>query len=132
MGLKGGVNLYQYAPNPLSWIDPLGLKTCRTEPRLEDGNPKEGWEHIRSRHIDGDHPSGAGDLFAPGTTRSDVEKYAGIIIEKGTRQSDPSRTIQTFEKRLNINGLRTNYRLVVDSADGNRIITMFPMLGGGH
>ncbi|ASG11551.1 hypothetical protein BVE79_23815 [Salmonella enterica] len=23
--LNGGVNLYQYAPNPLSWIDPLGL-----------------------------------------------------------------------------------------------------------
>lgn len=26
IGLAGGLNLYQYAPNPLSWIDPLGLK----------------------------------------------------------------------------------------------------------
>jgi len=25
IGLAGGLNLYQYAPNPLSWIDPLGL-----------------------------------------------------------------------------------------------------------
>nr|WP_077946559.1 hypothetical protein [Salmonella enterica] len=25
MGLRGGLNLYQYAPNPLSWIDPWGL-----------------------------------------------------------------------------------------------------------
>ncbi|WP_417903536.1 RHS repeat-associated core domain-containing protein [Chania multitudinisentens] len=25
IGLLGGINLYQYAPNPLSWIDPLGL-----------------------------------------------------------------------------------------------------------
>ncbi|EJW2102406.1 hypothetical protein NSR70_004530, partial [Salmonella enterica] len=25
MGLRGGVNTYQYAPNPFSWIDPLGL-----------------------------------------------------------------------------------------------------------
>ncbi|CTT62394.1 Rhs core protein with extension [Escherichia coli] len=25
IGLRGGLNLYQYAPNPLSWIDPLGL-----------------------------------------------------------------------------------------------------------
>nr|WP_249530501.1 hypothetical protein [Escherichia coli] len=22
------MNLYQYAPNPLGWIDPLGLKSC--------------------------------------------------------------------------------------------------------
>ncbi|ENC1345885.1 RHS repeat domain-containing protein, partial [Salmonella enterica subsp. enterica serovar Senftenberg] len=26
IGLAGGINLYQYAPNPLSWLDPLGLK----------------------------------------------------------------------------------------------------------
>ncbi|WP_412022580.1 RHS repeat-associated core domain-containing protein [Burkholderia cepacia] len=25
IGLAGGINVYQYAPNPLSWIDPLGL-----------------------------------------------------------------------------------------------------------
>lgn len=28
IGLSGGNNLYQYAPNPLSWIDPLGW-SCR-------------------------------------------------------------------------------------------------------
>ncbi|WP_175811358.1 RHS repeat-associated core domain-containing protein [Burkholderia contaminans] len=25
LGLEGGVNVYQYAPNPLAWIDPFGL-----------------------------------------------------------------------------------------------------------
>ncbi|EAQ7256370.1 hypothetical protein GFP93_22615 [Salmonella enterica] len=25
MGLMGGLNLYAYAPNPIRWIDPLGL-----------------------------------------------------------------------------------------------------------
>jgi len=25
VGLAGGINAYQYAPNPISWIDPLGL-----------------------------------------------------------------------------------------------------------
>mgnify|MGYP002376309565 FL=1 len=24
IGLRGGLNLYAYAPNPLNWIDPLG------------------------------------------------------------------------------------------------------------
>ncbi|WP_375224219.1 RHS repeat-associated core domain-containing protein [Erwinia amylovora] len=28
IGLAGGLNLYAYAPNPLSWIDPLGLAKC--------------------------------------------------------------------------------------------------------
>ncbi|MEC9691168.1 RHS repeat-associated core domain-containing protein, partial [Escherichia marmotae] len=26
IGLRGGLNLYAYAPNPLGWIDPLGLR----------------------------------------------------------------------------------------------------------
>ena len=26
IGLAGGLNLYQYAPNPIQWIDPLGLQ----------------------------------------------------------------------------------------------------------
>ncbi|HDX5344340.1 TPA: RHS domain-containing protein [Citrobacter sedlakii] len=29
IGLAGGINLYQYAPIPLSWIDPLGLDVIR-------------------------------------------------------------------------------------------------------
>ncbi len=28
MGLAGGLNLYQYAPSPLNWVDPLGLSKC--------------------------------------------------------------------------------------------------------
>jgi len=28
----GGTNLYQYAPNPTGWIDPLGLMTSRVDP----------------------------------------------------------------------------------------------------
>jgi len=29
IGLAGGLNLYQYAPNALGWIDPLGLTKCK-------------------------------------------------------------------------------------------------------
>jgi RHS repeat-associated protein len=28
IGLKGGLNLGSYAPNPISWIDPWGWETC--------------------------------------------------------------------------------------------------------
>ncbi|MDU4291732.1 MAG: RHS repeat-associated core domain-containing protein [Mixta calida] len=32
IGLAGGINLYQYAPNALSCIDPPGLSKCSTDP----------------------------------------------------------------------------------------------------
>ncbi|WP_218274774.1 RHS repeat-associated core domain-containing protein [Pseudomonas sp. LG1D9] len=30
IGLLGGFNLYQYTPNPLTWMDPLGL-SCSSD-----------------------------------------------------------------------------------------------------
>ncbi|WP_081053366.1 RHS repeat-associated core domain-containing protein, partial [Burkholderia territorii] len=32
IGLAGGINIYQYAPNPTEWIDPLGLARCPCDP----------------------------------------------------------------------------------------------------
>ncbi|MBI0521000.1 RHS repeat-associated core domain-containing protein, partial [Pectobacterium parmentieri] len=36
IGLAGGINLYQYAPNPLGWVEPLGLKCTHSAK-----NPKQ-------------------------------------------------------------------------------------------
>ncbi|MDT0426820.1 putative T7SS-secreted protein [Streptomyces salyersiae] len=127
IGLEGGPNPRWYGPNPHTWMDPLGLALCRIKPRLEDGNPKQGWQHIYERHIGGTAAGGHGDLMPPTTTRAQVEAAADRIIEKGTRVSDPNRTIQTLEKRMTVNGMRAVYRLVVDSSDGNRVITFFPV-----
>ncbi|HDR9160264.1 TPA: RHS domain-containing protein [Burkholderia vietnamiensis] len=32
IGLAGGINGFQYAPNPIAWIDPLGLARCPCDP----------------------------------------------------------------------------------------------------
>ncbi|MEW3190115.1 DUF6531 domain-containing protein [Escherichia coli] len=48
IGLAGGLNLYQYAPNPLSWIDPLG-QMCATLKKSS---------HALQRHREG-RPIGA-------------------------------------------------------------------------
>lgn len=55
IGLKGGLNLYQYAPNPLSWIDPLGL-SCRTDNlgRTPGKNSRTGREVIARMRSNGD------------------------------------------------------------------------------
>jgi RHS repeat-associated protein len=34
IGLAGGINLYQYAPNALGWVDPWGLMKCSTHDRI--------------------------------------------------------------------------------------------------
>ncbi|MDA8481419.1 hypothetical protein NNO04_22630, partial [Citrobacter sp. Awk 4] len=44
IGLNGGWNLYQYAPNPLGWIDPLGLTPCST-------GTKNSYEQARNKAL---------------------------------------------------------------------------------
>ena len=41
ISIRGGLNLYQYAPNPLTWIDPLGLD-------LHHIIPQEIWKEFKS------------------------------------------------------------------------------------
>ncbi|EOW6561510.1 RHS repeat-associated core domain-containing protein [Cronobacter dublinensis] len=40
IGLAGGINLYQYAPNPLVWVEPLGLKTVTVYHYTDKGGYK--------------------------------------------------------------------------------------------
>lgn len=101
----------------------------RGEARIEDGNISEGWEHIEGRHIDGTHPEGAGDLFPEGTTRAELEGVAQEVVSDGNRISPSHRRIQTFEKRVSVNGRPLRVRVIVDAADG-RVITMFPVISG--
>lgn len=134
LGLLAGANPVAYVHNPTAAIDPLGLTPCviphRTPPHIEDGNLKEGWTHIDGRHVTGNHPSGPGDLFAPGTTRAQLDEAAQQLVKKGTRVSDPNRQLQVFERRIKVNGLRDRVRVIVDSQDANRVISIFPVRGG--
>ena len=78
IGLEGGVNLHQYAPNPLEWIDPLGLAGNRANRRagqvLQQQQSASGG-HAYSRH--GAH-----------TTMADQEHRA----KTGVPPDDPTRT----------------------------------------
>ncbi|MFF3879111.1 RHS repeat-associated core domain-containing protein, partial [Streptomyces sp. NPDC001978] len=128
LGLGGGTNPGWYTPNPTVWIDPFGLALCRTAPRLETGDLKKGWIHIESRHITGTNPSTKhADMMPPSTTRDQVHAAAKKIVKRGTRISDPSKRIQTYEKRMTVNGFSARYSVTVDSHDGNNIITFFPV-----
>ncbi|WGY73166.1 RHS domain-containing protein [Burkholderia cepacia] len=53
IGLAGGLNQYQYAPNPLTWIDPWGLETCRLSSKDKEkmGPPPEGMVNPHRHHL---------------------------------------------------------------------------------
>ncbi|MDR5795488.1 RHS repeat-associated core domain-containing protein, partial [Caballeronia sp. LZ008] len=60
IGLAGGVNLYQYAPNPIQWMDPLGLTPCcltsraaRREAMRQAGIPTSQQPISQSRNASG-------------------------------------------------------------------------------
>ena len=62
IGLAGGINLYQYAPNALGWVDPWGLsKTCK-DPSKEATQ----WQGPHNR----DYPG--------------IDTYENRILKKGT------------------------------------------------
>lgn len=129
IGLEGDGKLYAYAQDPNEWLDILGLACTRQRPRLENGNEKEGWQHIDERHVIGNSAKGPGDLFAPGTTRAQLEQAANKVVTKGRRVTeDVNRRTQTFENKMVANGRQDIISVTVDSHDGNRMITMFPKI----
>ena len=124
----GGENLYAFAVNVQDWIDPLGL--IRVKPTLPTGDLKLGWIHIDARHISGNHPKGAGDLFPDGTSREQIEKAINKVVMKGRCVTeDPNKTVQTFEKKIVVNKKKDLVRVVVDTKN-NIVITVFPVRGG--
>ena len=52
IGLAGGDNLYQYAPNPLVWVDPLGLDGTYIDTEYE-GPLYPGKERVQSGYAGG-------------------------------------------------------------------------------
>jgi len=66
-------------------------------------------------------------LFPSGTTRNQLDDAANYLVEKGTRTTDPAKQIQNFEKRMKVNGQRDRVKVVVDSHDNNRVITIYPV-----
>ncbi|MBF8778187.1 RHS domain-containing protein [Pseudomonas fulva] len=53
IGLAGGLNLYRYAPNPATWVDPHGLAVCRMSKADRDnmGDAPAGMLNPHRHHV---------------------------------------------------------------------------------
>ncbi|SDZ51886.1 RHS repeat domain-containing protein, partial [Pseudomonas salomonii] len=105
IGLAGGINLYKYAPNPISWIDPWGLLNLNT-------NGAQGNFGVYEIRIDGElHKYGKADMNRvtkssgnPTRLHQQVEKLErlnpgktikGTILQSGISTTEAAKTIET-------------------------------------
>ncbi|MDN7907953.1 polymorphic toxin type 47 domain-containing protein [Burkholderia diffusa] len=67
IGLAGGINVWQYAPNPVQWVDPLGLATVSNAPDFDTAR-REAFEK-------------AGMTNPENVTFSKVDPVTGTVVE---------------------------------------------------
>ncbi|EAM3651010.1 hypothetical protein F0X69_22990 [Salmonella enterica] len=106
IGLRGGLNLYQYAPNPLSWVDPWGLAGSRL-PRSNgywDGSPGESNWHSNNPSVNaitGGEPisfSGGRPDFSP-WSKGSITFNEGVL---NGSQNDFTEVYKSIAKEMNI------------------------------
>ncbi|MCX8959102.1 type IV secretion protein Rhs [Erwinia psidii] len=87
IGLAGGWNLYQYAPNPLGWIDPLGLALTQLQQMVVDAHSQL-------------------DEFAQGrkTTAIGIDKEGNYHLASSDRVVPPAQ--RAWAKTNNVNVIR--------------------------
>jgi uncharacterized protein RhaS with RHS repeats len=77
IGLLGGANAYQYVDNPISWVDPLGLK-----PRPGTTKGKAGCcDPCKGKNPDLEAMSQQGKGKEPYVG---VDAYTNVVLKKGT------------------------------------------------
>jgi RHS repeat-associated protein len=76
IGLLGGMNAYQYAPNPTSWIDPLGLRNRNKKAACPtcSGTPCGGTRN----------PSRGASRFQSNKWYPNKDRWSNVILPKGT------------------------------------------------
>ncbi|WP_312484513.1 RHS repeat-associated core domain-containing protein [Massilia timonae] len=76
IGLLGGMNAYQYAPNPTSWIDPLGLRSKKTKISCPicTGTPCRGKKN----------PARGAAGFQSSRAYPNKDRWSNVTLPKGT------------------------------------------------
>jgi RHS repeat-associated protein len=73
--LMGGVHSYRYAPNPIAWIDPLGLAKCNSNSSC---NPCFG------KNPAAEAMSKQGTATDPSNPYSQIDSFENYVLRKGT------------------------------------------------
>jgi len=84
--LAGGLNSYQYVPNPTGWVDPLGLNSNAC-PKKVDTTDYQTRKELRSDIYDAKRPDGR--HATKHTNAQSAEQARSMSLGKGTRDGKP-------------------------------------------
>ncbi len=96
IGLSGGINLYQYAPNALGWVDPWGLKCKSTEdgPILgPHGSLKNDLRPGQSHHLNQD--AAFRDII-PTNSGAAIKLEGNAFTQPGTPHYEAHKSLEQF------------------------------------
>ncbi|WP_339533391.1 RHS repeat-associated core domain-containing protein, partial [Pseudomonas mucidolens] len=123
IGFAGGLNVYAYAPNPVDWVDPLGLTRCSGDSDTINSVPKNMT------------PSGAGrkGAFNEAKRKSGIptsqqpSKVMQNVDRRGNRQSG-----RIYEYEIAAPGGGTKTLRIRDDANGHNFGMGSPQNRGAH
>jgi len=104
IGLIGGVNVYQYAPNPNEWVDPLGL--WPGQPRNKDGKFSSGQKPTNKCSCDDDPCDGkihgnSLDTKVPAIGYTLRDRTSGAVLKYGETTLGKARYSQSYLDSVN-------------------------------
>ncbi|CAD6871882.1 RHS repeat domain-containing protein [Methylomonas fluvii] len=107
IGLLGGNNLYQYVPNPVNWIDPLGLTCSETTNSL----PAKGYhkEVYASKPVKPENAVDKWDEFLGPGPHSNIHPRTGLPDPDRIVSADGKRSIRYGSHEMNSTPTKHHY-----------------------
>jgi len=130
IGLLGGPNSYQYVPNPVSWIDPLGLQNkepCNPWNKFQKDNKgtfanntqaSQTYNSLNHIKANGSAPPG----YKGGRTFQNDGRGGGQVLSKTDASGNPI-TYQEWDIKPKVPGVNRGSERIVTGSDGKAYFT---------
>lgn len=111
--LAGGLNAYQYVPDPTGWVDPLGLASAPGGCPGGKGGAPAGQNPAAGATVNTGQPSAPAPQLSPEQRREEIEKRT---------EANAKRRVQGYEKKYNMHTIGKHSPEIPDAVMKQRAI----------